>query len=98
MLRVLGPATMTYARGGFRHFRVGQQYPGDIFLVLSAGTTGMRTDCRTSEGIRQDVAPLMAGGHGVGSGSPLPTAMRRSGGWPSPAPTRRAGGGGGGGV
>ena len=34
------------------------QKTGDIFIVLSAGTTGMRTDCRTPEGIRQDVAPL----------------------------------------
>jgi hypothetical protein len=30
---------------------------GDIFIVLSAGTTGMRTGCRTPEDIRQDVAP-----------------------------------------
>jgi hypothetical protein len=35
---------------------LGQQ-TGDIFLVLSASTTGMRTACRTSEVIRQDVAP-----------------------------------------
>jgi hypothetical protein len=36
---------------------VDQQYPGDIFIVLSVGTTGMRTGCRTPEGRRQDVAP-----------------------------------------
>jgi hypothetical protein len=29
---------------------------GDIFIVPSAGTTGMRIGCRTPEGIRQDVA------------------------------------------
>jgi len=41
----------------------GAHYPnirktGDIFIVLSASTTGMHTGCRTPEGIRQDVAPL----------------------------------------
>jgi hypothetical protein len=30
---------------------------GDIFIVLTAATKGMRTGCRTPEGIRQDVAP-----------------------------------------
>src|SRR5262249_49164982 len=44
-------------RDGKVIWRSTMQITGDIFLVLSAGHTGMRTGCRTPEGVRQDVAP-----------------------------------------
>jgi hypothetical protein len=53
MDRVFGQRAM-----GLAHTWGDMPITGVIFIVLSVGTIGMHTGCRTPKGIRQEVAPL----------------------------------------